>query len=99
MMFSKHNNKGSVNPNAQVYGEDNRSAALNAAVNNAVGRGMSRDNFNNLKPKAIAHAADAASYAQAANVSRFSGDEDTVDGPTTATELHHKTARRTASRE
>ena len=53
MMFSKHNNKASVNPNAQVYGEDNRSAALNAAVNNAVGRGMSRDNFNNLKPKAI----------------------------------------------
>jgi hypothetical protein len=53
MMFSKNNNQGSVNPNAQVYGEENRGAGPSTAVNNAAGRGMSRDNFNNLKPKAI----------------------------------------------
>ena len=78
MMFSKHNNKGSVNPNAQICGDGQ---------------------FTNSGRAYIAHAAEAASYAQAANVPRFSGDEDTVDGPTSATELHHKTARRTASRE
>ncbi len=52
MMFSKNNNQGSVNPNAQVYGEDNR-GSNRTLINNAVGAGMSRDNFNNLKPKAI----------------------------------------------
>ena len=57
MMFSKNNSTGSVNPNAQVYGENN--VMTNAARTNilanapATMQGLPRDNFNNLKPKAI----------------------------------------------
>ena len=52
MMFSKNNNQGSINPNAQVYEDGNRTGGR-PMINNAIGAGMSRDNFNNLKPKAI----------------------------------------------
>ena len=55
MMFSKSNQPGSVNPNAQVYGENqsgNRSSSLIANAP-ATMQGLPRDNFNNLKPKAI----------------------------------------------
>ena len=52
MMFSKNNNLRSVNPNAQIYGED---SSRNAMIANAPAtmQGLPRDNFNNLKPKAI----------------------------------------------
>lgn len=58
MMFSKNNSQGSVNPNAQVYGENaalgltNRNSNLLANAP-ATMQGLPRDNFNNLKPKAI----------------------------------------------
>ena len=50
MMFSANNAQGNVNPNAQVYGENARNLLANAP---ATIQGVSRDNFNNLKPKAI----------------------------------------------
>ena len=63
MMFSKNNNLGSVNPNAQVYGENNASSSNvrgNMLANApATMQGLPRDNFNNLKPKAIKRLASA----------------------------------------
>jgi hypothetical protein len=47
MMFSKNNQQGSVNPNAQVYGENRLIANAPASLQ------VPRENFNNLKPKAI----------------------------------------------
>lgn len=54
MMFSKNNQQGSVNPNAQLFGE-NESGGRGALMANAPAsmQGLPRDNFNNLKPKAI----------------------------------------------
>lgn len=52
MMFSKNNSQGSVNPNAQVYGENSaRGQAAPHAPTTM--QGIPRDNTNNLKPKAI----------------------------------------------
>ena len=63
MMFSKNNSQGSVNPNAQVYGENNApgSTARGNILANAppTMQGLPRDNFNNLKPKAIKRLANA----------------------------------------
>ena len=57
MMFSKNNNQGSVNPNAQVYGEDNRgtntAGPSNWAQPQATAVGFARASFSSLKPKAI----------------------------------------------
>ena len=52
MMFSKNNAQGNVNPNAQVYNENNGRSNLIANAP-ATMQGLPRDNFNNLKPKAI----------------------------------------------
>ena len=54
MMFSKNNQQGSVNPNAQLFGE-NESGGRGSMMANAPAsmQGLPRDNFNNLKPKAI----------------------------------------------
>ncbi|KAK3684598.1 hypothetical protein LTR37_020129 [Vermiconidia calcicola] len=52
MMFSKNNNGNSINPNAQVYGENNARTTLLANAP-ATMQGLPRDNFNNIKPKAI----------------------------------------------
>lgn len=53
-MFSKNNQQGSVNPNAQLFGE-NESGGRGGLMANAPAsmQGLPRDNFNNLKPKAI----------------------------------------------
>ncbi|KAH9817752.1 PSP1 C-terminal conserved region [Teratosphaeria destructans] len=58
MMFSRSNQPGNVNPNAQLYAEN--SAASNQRVTSnllanapATMQGLPRDNYNNLKPKAI----------------------------------------------
>lgn len=55
MMFSKNNNQGSVNPNAQVYGDQNRTPQHSGSTYSASTpqQGLPRDNYNNLKPKAI----------------------------------------------
>jgi hypothetical protein len=55
MMFSKNNQEGAVNPNAQLQGEEqamqNRPNLLATAPPTM--QGLPRDNFNNIKPKAI----------------------------------------------
>lgn len=62
MMFSKNNQAGNVNPNAQLFGENNSGGGRgggNNGNNNLMAnaaptmQGLSRDNFANLKPKAI----------------------------------------------
>lgn len=57
MMFSKNNNQGSVNPNAQVYGDQNRTPQHSGSTHSGSApqamQGLPRDNYNNLKPKAI----------------------------------------------
>ncbi|KXL44714.1 hypothetical protein M433DRAFT_271150 [Acidomyces richmondensis BFW] len=61
MMFSRSNQPGNVNPNAQLYAESSgmgvsRGGNGNASLINsapATMQGLPRDNFNNLKPKAI----------------------------------------------
>lgn len=60
MMFSRSNQPGNVNPNAQLYAESSamsvsRGGGGNATFNSAptAMHGLPRDNFNNLKPKAI----------------------------------------------
>ncbi|KAK5126074.1 hypothetical protein LTR85_011429 [Meristemomyces frigidus] len=62
MMFSRNNEPSNVNPNAQLYGE---SSAMGGSRGSDSGNtnllanapstmmGLPRDNFNNLKPKAI----------------------------------------------
>ena len=45
MMFSRHNQRGSVNPNAQLYGDKPAPPALQPM--------LPRDNAHSLKPKAI----------------------------------------------
>ena len=62
MMFSKNNQQGSVNPNAQLFGDNDdrgmgRGNLLAAAPSSM--QGLPRDNFNNLKPKAIKRLANA----------------------------------------
>ena len=54
MMFSKNNQQGNVNPNAQLFDENDSSGRSNLLTNapNSM-QGLPRDNFNNLKPKAI----------------------------------------------
>ena len=64
MMFSKNNQQGNVNPNAQQYDEiaDEIAAAGHSdllANAPATMQGLPRDNFNNLKPKAIKRLASA----------------------------------------
>lgn len=60
MMFSRSNQPGNVNPNAQLYAESSamsvsRGGGGNTTFNSAptTMHGLPRDNFNNLKPKAI----------------------------------------------
>lgn len=54
MMFSKNNNQGSVNPNAQFYGENRESNSRSLLANAPpTMQGIPRDNFNSLKAKAI----------------------------------------------
>ena len=55
MMFSRNNQPSNVNPNAQLYGESSASGASRGLLANAPAtmQGMPRENFNNLKPKAI----------------------------------------------
>ncbi|KAK5133545.1 hypothetical protein LTR08_007584 [Meristemomyces frigidus] len=63
MMFSRNNEPSNVNPNAQLYGES--SATGTARGNNMLANapstmmGLPRENFNNLKPKAIKRLASA----------------------------------------
>ena len=58
MMFSKNNQQGNVNPNAQVYGENSSRSQLISDAPTTL-QGLPRDNFNNLKPKAIKRLASA----------------------------------------
>lgn len=55
MMFSKNNAPSNINPNAQLYGETSMIGASRSFLANAppTMQGMPRENFNNLKPKAI----------------------------------------------
>lgn len=54
MMFSKNNQLGSVNPNAQLLDENESGGRSNLIANAPPSmQGLPRDNFNNLKPKAI----------------------------------------------
>lgn len=57
MMFSINNAPSNVNPNAQLYGENTSRSLLNNAPSTM--QGMPRENFNNLKPKAIKRLANA----------------------------------------
>jgi cell fate regulator YaaT (PSP1 superfamily) len=61
MMFSRSNQPGNVNPNAQLYAETSSAASTRGNGSNtgllanapATMQGLPRENFNNLKPKAI----------------------------------------------
>ncbi|KAF2773262.1 PSP1-domain-containing protein [Teratosphaeria nubilosa] len=58
MMFSRSNQPGNVNPNAQLYAENstmsNQRITSNLLANApATMQGLPRENYNNLKPKAI----------------------------------------------
>jgi hypothetical protein len=61
MMFSTNNTPQNVNPNAQLYGENNAVAASRGLLASAppTMQGMPRENYNNLKPKAIKRLANA----------------------------------------
>ena len=52
MMFSKNNSQGSVNPNAQIYGENSARGNMPSHAPPSM-HGLPRDTSNNLKPKAI----------------------------------------------
>lgn len=72
MMFSRNNEPSNINPNAQLYGE-NSAMGASRGIGNGNGNGNSgllatapptmmglpRENFNNLKPKAIKRLANA----------------------------------------
>jgi len=58
MMFSRNNEPSNVNPNAQLYGEQNAMGGGSSRGNWTANApptmmGMPRENFNNLRPKAI----------------------------------------------
>lgn len=59
MMFSRNNNPSNVNPNAQMYGESSSMGRSRGETPSMMSnapmtmQGLPRDNFNNLKPKAI----------------------------------------------
>ena len=63
MMFSRNNEPSNINPNAQLYGENSATGAArgNNMLANAPSTvmGLPRENFNNLKPKAIKRLASA----------------------------------------
>ena len=63
MMFSRNNEPSNINPNAQLYGESSATGAArgNNILANAPSTmmGQPRENFNNLKPKAIKRLASA----------------------------------------
>ncbi|KAK3069263.1 hypothetical protein LTR53_012535 [Teratosphaeriaceae sp. CCFEE 6253] len=61
MMFSHNNAPSNINPNAQLYGESSATGASRGLMQGAppTMQGMPRENFNNLKPKAIKRLANA----------------------------------------
>ncbi len=61
MMFSKNNNQSSVNPNAQIYGENRDMSNRTNLLANAppTMQGTPRDNFSTIKAKAIKRLASA----------------------------------------